>query len=82
MKKYFVWLAAALLALAACEKNAPLEEPQEAAPMQLVVDFAPAYGGTPDTKAVKKGWEDGDVVYIFFQDVANGYLRMSYNTGT
>ena len=81
MKKYFVLLTAALLALAACEKTAPLEEPQPKAPTQLVVDFTPAYDAAPDTKAVKKGWEDGDVVYIFFQDVANGYLRMSYNAG-
>ena len=49
MKKYFVLLAAALLVLAACEKNAPLEEPQPKAPTQLVVDFAPAYGADPDT---------------------------------
>ena len=79
MKKYFVLLAAALLALAACEKNAPLEAPQDAAPTQLVVDFAPAYGGTPDTKAVKKGWEDGDVVFIFFVDVTTGYLKMTFD---
>ena len=79
MKKYFVWLVAALLALAACEKNVPLEAPQEAVPTQLVVDFAPAYGAAPDTKAVKKGWEAGDVVFIYFEGVKPGYLKMSFD---
>ena len=79
MKKYFVLLAAALLALAACEKTAPIEEPQPKAPTQLVVDFAPAYGAAPDTKAVKKGWEDGDVVLMIFEDVTTGYLKMTFD---
>ena len=79
MKKYFVLLTAALLALVACEKNAPLEEPQPKAPTQLVVDFTPAYDAAPDTKAVKKGWENGDVVFIYFEGVKPGYLKMSFD---
>lgn len=35
-----------------------------------------------DTKAVKSGWENGDCVFIFFEDVTTGYVSTVYNASS
>ena len=78
MKKYFMTVCAAV-ALLSCAKeiNAPITtegpanmEEQEIQP--LVFDFQINHASLdgPGTKAVKTGWEAGDVVYVFFSGIA------------
>ena len=78
MKKYFMTVCAAV-ALLSCAKeiNTPITtegpanlEEQEIQP--LVFDFQINHASMDDTatKAVKSGWEAGDVVYVFFSGIA------------
>lgn len=91
MKKPIMLLI--ITALIACAKEEEL--PKELLPSkesteinqsgQLTFDFDIKHTGLDDqqTKAVKSGWEDGDVVYVFFSTVAAPkYLKMVYNGGT
>ena len=73
MKKTMIVLSA-VLALMSCNKN-DAEQP-----------IAPNYTydititRSDDTKAVKSAWENGDVVYVFFSNVAAPkYLKFTYN---
>ena len=77
MKKYFALIGAAL-ALAACIKETPVEESVASEDLtSIVFDFTINRPG--ETKAVKPGWENGDRVYIFFEDVTTGYVTMDYD---
>ena len=81
MKKYLIIMAAALVALASCGKGNlnPEEEIDELPPISFNLT-AKHPGGT---KAVKTGWEDGDALFIFFNNVAAPkYLKMVYNGET
>ena len=79
MKKFWFVLFAALAALLSCGKDAPLSKPGgDNIIFQLEADI---------TKAVKTGWEDGDVIFVFFHQnegcpevVAPAYLEMKYQT--
>ena len=80
MKKTFVMILLAGLAMLSCTKEAPVQE--EAASGKLTFDIKIT---RPEeaTKAVKSGWEDGDVVYVFFSEAeAPRYLEMKYSGGT
>lgn len=59
MKKIYILLGAALLALTACEKT------ETKTPQHLTLDLTINHI-TPATKSVKTGWADGDKVYVFF----------------
>ena len=84
MIKIVLIALSALFACVACQK-APVVETvpeegrqQEAAPVELVVDIQVNHPG--DTKAVKTGWESGDKIYVFFEDVTpTKYLELAYN---
>ena len=79
MKRVFAILAAGL-ALWACTKEAPVAEK---ATQPLKFNITVTRTDTPDTKAVKTGWEDGDVVYVFFSEAeAPKYLEMKYDAET
>ena len=79
IRHWALWLAALLVSFS-CGKE-PL----------VPNDVVPGNGDTPivfnlsadhpeDTKAKKSGWENGDVIFVFFTDVeAPKYLKMSYN---
>ena len=67
-----LWTAAALLAAAAsCSKKemdtqepeAPSAESVESVKVNISVS-----GLTPDTKAIKKGWESGDIINVYLDD--------------
>ena len=87
MKKLFA-IIGAMVALAACN-NSIIEEP--AAPVgdsqgikvNLTINRTDAFDASPDTKAtVKKAWADGDVIFVFFKDIAAPkYLEMKYVEG-
>ena len=82
----------ALVALAACQKEnvvpeiEPVPEPEretqaETTATPIVFDLSADYSdGGPATKAVKTGWEDGDVIYVFFEGVPSPrHLQMRYD---
>ncbi len=74
MKKMLILLSA-LLVLGACNKK-EVESPLN---VRYTFDIT-VNSGSNQTKAVKTGWESGDVVYVFFDNVAAPkYLKMSYN---
>ena len=82
MKK--VWMLAALSALiiASCGKEVIPQQPvePEPEPLKLVFDITPkSLSGETETKAVKTGWESGDIIYVFFEDNTSQYLRMTYD---
>ena len=69
MKKIYMILAAAALvaAAAACQKNetpAPETEPADQS-VSLNITVASL---TPDTKAIKTGWEDVDILHVYLED--------------
>ena len=82
----------ALVALAACQKEnvvpeiepvpePELETPAETTATPIVFDLSADYAdGGPATKAVKTGWEAGDVIYVFFEGVPSPrHLQMRYD---
>ncbi len=79
MKKTIIALGAALLTLAACNKVETAPAVQD-----LKLDLTVSCG-TPGTKALKTGWENGDVVYVFFGKASDyeevAYLTLTYKNG-
>ena len=79
MKRFFAILAAGL-GLLACTKETPVAE---TATQPLKFNITVNRADSPDTKAVKTGWEDGDVVCVFFSEAeAPKYLEMKYDAET
>lgn len=57
-----MWMAAALLAVASCNKS-EIDTPEpEVSPVTVQITVSNL---TPDTKAVKTGWEVGDLLYVY-----------------
>lgn len=81
MKKAFIILAATFT-LASCGKEAivePINE-NETQATEIIFDFSATYPDDSATKAVKTGWEPGDVLFVFFSNVpAPKFLKMRYN---
>lgn len=73
MKKTMIVLSA-LIALVACN----IVETEQPTAKEYTYDIT--ITRADDTKAVKSGWEDGDVVYVFFSNVAAPkYLKFTYD---
>lgn len=78
MKKALLMVCAALVALVSCEKN-----PAGLNGGPVTFDLQAAYPDGAETKSVKSGWEDGDVIYVVFSGVESpNYLKMRYEEGT
>ena len=84
MKKFILLFGAAILALSSCRKESPviIDIPQEPeAPAKAITYSLDAIH--PDgaaTKAVKTGWETGDVIFVFFSGApVPGYLEMKWD---
>lgn len=77
MKKTMIILSAAL-ALIACNKITPEVKNNEAVSTPKLV-FEITVNNADATKGVKTDWENGDVVYAFFQDNTSQYVKMTYN---
>ncbi|MBQ7575415.1 MAG: hypothetical protein IJT26_02685 [Bacteroidales bacterium] len=73
MKKA-VYILIAVLALSACSKE--VLSIQEPASLQFDIRLETEDG---QTRAVKTGWESGDVVYVFLEDNFIQYVKMVYN---
>ena len=66
-----LWTAAALWAAASCNKSErDIREPEtpSAESVESVKVNISVSGLTPDTKAVKKGWEKGDIINVYLDD--------------
>ena len=81
MKKIFALALAALAALVSCQKESNSPEPQPQAQPKIVFELTANYSGdAPATKAIKTGWETGDVIFVFFEGVeAPKHLQMRYD---
>lgn len=73
MKKYFAIFCIAA-AFVACNKNNEITTPDGKDVVSF--NFSVNQDGA-DTKA-KTGWETGDVVYIFFKDIPEKYVKMTH----
>ena len=75
MKKTIIVLSA-LLALVACNKENPVKE-SAIDPSKIVFNIN--VENAEATKGVKATWEDGDDVYVFFEDNTTKYVKMTYD---
>ena len=81
MKKLFVMLCAAV-ALFACQKVQPVMvevTPEELPSTPMTFNLTVSQAEADATKALKSGWEVGDVVYVFFKGIPAKYLQLSYD---
>ena len=80
MKRYLIVMIATLFALVSCgietiEPTKVIDEPTLA-----TIAFNLTANHPDATKAIKGGWESGDVIFVFFNHVAAPkFLKMSYN---
>ena len=82
MKKSLIILAAIAFSLVSCSKEIANNTPEEtpATEASIVFELTANHPDGTATKAVKTGWENGDVIYVFFNNVAAPkYLKMSYD---
>lgn len=75
MKKTIIVLSA-LLALVSCNKENPVKE-SAIDPSKIVFNIN--VENAEATKGVKTVWEDGDDVYVFFEDNTTQYVKMTYD---
>lgn len=85
MKRILFLLGISVLALAACqivEVETSVETPAIDNTPHLTVNFNITRGDEPATKAVKTAWEEGDIIYFFFDKVMDGkWFRLTYKSG-
>ncbi len=81
MKKIISAALAALVLFTACNKQpVDVSSPEETTPVQITFHLTATHPDGTTTKAVKNGWESGDVIFVFFNNVAAPkYLKMSYD---
>ncbi len=77
MKKTLLFAAAAL-ALAACSKETPVKDGAIDA-SKIVFNIDVQNADAQATKGIKTAWEDGDDVYVFFEDNTTKYVKMTYD---
>jgi len=80
MKKTLLFAAAAVLALAACSKESPVKEESAIDASKIVFNID--VQNADATKGVKTAWENGDDVYVFFEDNTSQCVRMTYDGTT
>ena len=78
MKKKLFSIFAALLALSACQKvSLPTEEGKTYDLSRLRFDFTIEQGDA--TKGVRTGWQSGDKVFIFFENISSAYATVEFD---
>ena len=76
MKRFLLIFAVALFTLAGCRKETPAA--RDAYDLStLRFEFSIEYPEA--SKAVKSGWVNGDKVFVFFPDITNNYLTLTYD---
>ncbi len=82
MKQFIIILLASAVSMVACTKEIVQPEKEFEDITAITFNLTAQHPEEAATKAVKSGWEDGDVVFVFFSGVAAPkYLKMSYNQG-
>ena len=77
MKKYLILFALAVLV--SCGKEV-IDEPENGVVELTPISFELSANHPDMTKAVKSGWEAGDAIFVFFDNVAAPkHLKMSYD---
>lgn len=77
MKKTLLF-AVTILALFACSKESSVNEEGPIDASKIVFDIKVENADV--TKGVKTAWQNGDVVYVFFEDNTTQYVKMVYNS--
>lgn len=79
MKK--ILILAALAALVSCQKESPAAEAEKKDAAPVTFELSANYSGdAPATKAIKTGWEAGDVIFVILSGVpAPKHLEMHYD---
>lgn len=78
MKKHLILTLAAAAALVSCQKEAMV--PVDGTDEVTTVRFDLSVKQADETRAVKTGWEAGDVVYVFFTGVeAPKHLKVTFD---
>ena len=87
MKKSLFLLGCFTLLMAGCNKVGTMEEPAEVPSGHLTFDIKVDYDA--GTRAVKKGWDVGDKIYVVFDNFFSDdegrktyYLTLSFKNGT
>ena len=75
MKKVLIYLCLAAGLVSCAKEMAPVED----APAGVPVTFNVTVSNGPGTKAAKTDWATGDVIYVFFQNIGEKYLALTYN---
>lgn len=75
MKKVLFYLCLAAGLVSCAKEMAPVED----APAGVPVTFNVTVSNGPGTKAAKTDWATGDVIYVFFQNIGEKYLALTYN---
>ena len=71
--KRIIIAAFAVLTIAACQKNSPVENTEGHLSLNLTINGL-------DTKAVKTAWETGDIIIaVFDTDISDKHLELRYN---
>ena len=78
MKKAFIFLCMTF-ALVACNIENPVEDKPGTVDISQL-SFQLTINNADDTKAVKSGWESGDQVFVFFNDLTTAYVSYTYGT--
>ena len=82
MKRAMFFLASIAIIFVSCNKEIleNTQEGNEETVTDIVFELTANHPGDQNTKAVKTGWENGDVIFVFFNNVdAPKYLKMSYD---
>ena len=81
MKKSILFICGLALLAAGCAKEQTMDIQQEETPRHLTVNVTVNHDGL-DTRAVKTGWEDGDKVYVVFDNKFTNGTNVYYLTLT
>ena len=90
MKKFLYIVIAVALSFASCSKDSAIVQntedvKDEADKNRKIVfnfDFLGGSSYDDDSKAVKQGWAEGDIVCMFFDGITDGYLRLTNTSGS
>ena len=78
MKKYLIMMITAIAVLVSCGQENLLQENETV--QQTPITFNLIANHPSATKAVKTGWEAGDAIFVFFDNVAAPkHLKMAYD---
>ena len=70
MMKKLIFATLTALALVACNKlDFDITSPEDATPIQITFNLSATHPDGAATKAVKTGWENEDVIFVFFNNV-------------